>query len=206
MAFRVVCMDGTDQVKQQPHPTNIARIFDCLGGLPFDGGNNSLETVGTVEVALSGKYLPGVGSQGDQVLKILGNAFGDGIAEPIVRGYTFLSHDYMAGDEIVIVGFSRGATAARALAGLVAAKGLLKRSKYNPNLKTDAYLRAVSAWYEYRKPNGNLVDQARLELISGISERDVPTLTPDDYVSPTPVRAVAVFDTVSSLGIPALWL
>ena len=202
MAFRVVCLDGTDQIKVQPHPTNIARIFDCLGGKPVDAGNGSLETVRTGKIALSGKYLPGVGSQGDQVLRVLGNAFGDGIAEPIVRGYTFLSRDYVEGDEIVIVGFSRGATAARALAGLVAAQGLLDKERYDTTKKTDAYLRAISTWYKYREPNGDLVDQERLRLISGIADRDIPPLTAADYVSPTKVRAVAVFDTVSSLGIP----
>ena len=206
MVSHVVCLDGTNQVKQQNNPTNIARIFDSLGGQPFDAGNGSFETVGTGPIAQTGKYLPGVGAQGDAVLKVLGNAFGDGIAEPIVRGYTFLSRSYDIGDTIVIVGFSRGATAARALAGLVAARGLLDKSKYDPNDKTSAYLRAVSAWYSYREPNGDLVDQARLALIGGTTARPVPQLTKDDYVSPTPIRAVGVFDTVSSLGIPLLGL
>ena len=145
MAFRVVCIDGTVQVKEQLHPTNIAHIFDCLGGDPSPAGNGSYETAVLGPVTVSGKYLPGVGSQGDPVLKILGNAFGDGIAEPIVRGYTFFSRDFAAGDEIVILGFSRGATAARALAGLLARKRLLDKTKYDPANKTAAYLRAVSA-------------------------------------------------------------
>ena len=37
-----------------------------------------------------------------------------------------------------------------------------------------------------------------------MTESSVPELTPDDYVTPTPISAVAVFDTVSSLGIPLL--
>src|ERR1019366_3928680 len=104
MVLHVVCLDGTSQVKIQAYPTNISRIFDSLGGDVADAGNGSFETTVTGPPSMTGKYLPGVGTQGDPVLKILGNAFGDGIAEPIVRGYTFLSRNYDAGDEIIITG------------------------------------------------------------------------------------------------------
>src|SRR6201999_3156496 len=95
---------------------------------PADHG--SFETAIGAPPTLWGKYLPGVGTEGDIALKVLGNLFGDGIAEPIVRGYTFLSRNYQAGDAIIITGFSRGATAARALAGFVAGRGLLNRAAY----------------------------------------------------------------------------
>ena len=204
MVMHVVCLDGTDQVKFQANPTNIARIFDTLGGAASDAGNGSFETVVAGPAALRGKYLPGVGTQGDPVLKLLGNAFGGGIAEPIVRGYTFLSRSYSAGDEIIVTGFSRGATAARALAGLVVSQGLLDKTRYNINDKTGAYLRAIAAWYAYRAPHGNLADQARLALIGGTLGQQVPTLNPADYTPPPLIRAVGVFDTVSSLGLPEL--
>ena len=204
MAMHVVCLDGTGQVKVQSNPTNIARIFDSLGGVAAPAGNGSYETAVAGPPTLTGKYLPGVGTQVDPVLKLLGNAFGDGIAEPIVRGYTFLSRNYAAGDEIIITGFSRGATAARALAGLVAAKGLLDPARYNPAVKTDAYLRAVAAWYAYRAPNPDFADQARLALIGGTLGQAVPALTAADFTGPPVVRAVGVFDTVSSLGLPQL--
>ncbi len=197
----VVCLDGTNQVKQQPNPTNIARTFDALGGVPFDGGNGSSETGGAGHPVL-GKYLPGVGTQGSDVLKLLGNAFGDGIAEPIIRGYTYLSRNHTPGAPIIITGFSRGATAARALAGFVAVHGLLNPDKYNPQNKDDAYMRGIAAWYAYREPNGSFIDQTRLALISGTLGRAVPKLTPDDYIAPPKITAVGVYDTVSSLGLP----
>ncbi|MFX8907059.1 DUF2235 domain-containing protein, partial [Acinetobacter baumannii] len=84
---------------------------------------------------------------------------------PIVRGYTFLSRMYEAGDEIFITGFSRGATAARALAGFVVGRGLLDRSRYDASIKNAAYLRAIAAWYLYRKDAPSLADQARLLVI-----------------------------------------
>jgi uncharacterized protein (DUF2235 family) len=204
MVILVVCLDGTNQVKLQPHPTNIARIFDALGGVASDAGNGSFEASMGAPPALIGKYLPGVGTQGDPVLKVLGNAFGDGIAEPIIRGYTFLSRNYVPDAEIIIVGFSRGATAARALAGLVVRQGLLDSTRYDPGDKISAYLRAVAAWYAYRLPKPNFTEQARLALIGGTLGIDVPTLDPADYTAAPLIAAVGVFDTVSSLGLPNL--
>jgi glutathione S-transferase len=105
---------------------------------------------------VTGKYLPRVGSAGSLPLRVLGNLFGDGIAEPIIRGYTYLSRVWAAGDAVVITGFSRGATAARALAGFVVSHGLLEPSRYNPNDK--AYKRAISAWYAYRQSKPDLAN------------------------------------------------
>ncbi|HWF01530.1 MAG TPA: DUF2235 domain-containing protein [Caulobacteraceae bacterium] len=200
MTIHVVCLDGTGQTKLQAHPTNIARIFDALGGEAAAAGNGSFEMTAGGQ---TGKYLAGVGTQADPVLKLLGNAFGAGIAEPIARGYTYLSRVHAPGDQVVITGFSRGATAARALVGLVAARGLLAPT-YDPGDKMAAYLRAVSAWYLYRGDRSDLADQARLELIGGTIGARPPALGPEDFLRPVTVGAVGVFDTVSSLGIPSV--
>lgn len=204
MVMLVVCLDGTDQTKAQQHPTNIARLFDALGGTVADTGNGSFEVAIAGPPPTVGKYLPGVGSLGNPVLRILGDAFGNGIAEPIVRGYTFLSRNYAAGDEIVITGFSRGAAAARALAGFVCGHGLLDSTKYDVSDKDVGYLRAIAAWYAYRKERPDLADQNRVDYISAAAGQTVPTLGPGDCIPPPPVRAVGVFDTVSSLGLPQL--
>lgn len=201
MAKLIVCLDGTNQVFNQLHPTNVALIFKALGGTAADAGNGSLEAS---LPGVAAKYLPGVGSQGNPLLKALGAAFGDGIAEPIVRGYTFLSRSWKTGDEIFIVGFSRGATAARALAGFVVAKGLLDPARYNPADKDDGYARAIAAWYQYREPKHNLLQQARISFISGVSGQSMPALGAADFQAPPPIQAVGVFDTVSSLGLPHL--
>lgn len=202
MKTLIVCLDGTNQVKQQADPTNIARIYDSLGGQSVQAGNGSWETSDGPPVTVFGKYLPGVGTQGSLILKILGNAFGDGIAEPIVRGYTFLSRNYQPGDRIILTGFSRGATAARALAGLVAGQGLLNPANYDPNDRNGSYLRATAAWYHYRSPNPDLANRARLDLIAAAVLKRPPVLGPADFVPVADILAVGVFDTVSSLGLP----
>jgi uncharacterized protein (DUF2235 family) len=60
---------------------------------------------------------------------VLGGALGAGLITRIVRGYTFLSRSWATGDRMFTIGFSRGAYTARALADLVAAKGLLDATK-----------------------------------------------------------------------------
>lgn len=209
MTTHVVCLDGTGQVRSQPNPTNISKIFSALGGAVVDGGNNSWETTSPAgRPSQTGKYLPGVGTAGNSILQILGKAFGDGIAEQIVRAHTFLSRNYSAGDNIIIVGFSRGAAAARALAGFVAVQGLLDKTRYPDDQsqasKDAAYLRAIAAWYQYRQNNPAYANQNRLTDISLQSGQQVPVLTPADYVAVPQVLAVAVFDTVSSVGPPEI--
>jgi glutathione S-transferase len=155
------------------------------------------------------KYLPGVGTQGDLALKILGNLFGDGIAEPIIRGYTYLSRQYKKGDKIIIIGFSRGATAARALAGLIVGQGLLDTQNYNSGeddqAKNGAYIRAIAAWYLYRKEKPDFASNLRIGIIEGLlGTQKLPVLQASDFVPDVPIKAVGVFDTVSSLGLPQL--
>jgi uncharacterized protein (DUF2235 family) len=204
MTIHLVCLDGTGQQMPQTHLTNIALIFDALGGAVVNAGNGSWERTVTQGGATAemGKYLPGVGTQGNLILEALGQGFGDGIAEQIVRGYTFLSRSYLAGDQILITGFSRGAAAARALAGFVAVKGLLTTANYDPTQKDQAYLRAIAAWYLYRKSRPDLANQASLTDIQVQTGETIPTLTPADFIAVPAIDTVAVFDTVSSLGVP----
>jgi uncharacterized protein (DUF2235 family) len=219
MTMHVVCLDGTGQQKPQKYLTNVAKIFDAMGGVVIDGGYDSWETTLSQNgsVVQTGKYIPGVGTkgydylpgvgrQGNDILKVLGLAFGDGIAEQIVRGYTYLSRNYTVGDEIIITGFSRGAAAARALAGFVAGQGLLDPAHYDPADRNTAYLRAIAAWYQYRARDPELARQDRLTDIAVRTKQPIPALTPADYRGVSQIKAVAVFDTVSSVGIPELEL
>jgi uncharacterized protein (DUF2235 family) len=149
-----------------------------------------------------GKYLSGVGTEGIPLFKLVEETVGAGIAEQIVRGYTFLSRNYEPGDEIIIIGFSRGAAAARCLAGFVVGQGLLNPASYHCENKNAAYLRGIAAWYQYRAGQPWLARASSLTDIFVRLGETVPTLTPADYVDVERIHAVAVFDTVSSMGIP----
>ncbi len=56
---------------------------------------------------------------------MLGGAFGFGLSQNVISSYRFLAQNYEPGDEIFIVGFSRGAYTARSLAGMIGRVGLL---------------------------------------------------------------------------------
>ena len=109
--------------------------------------------------------------------------------------YGFLVGDYEAGDEIYIFGFSRGAYAARALAGLIGASGLARR----PN----ADLFEV-AWQHYRvspasrqqPEHANSAERTKIAKYKSIEEGGV-------FHDTRSIKCVAVWDTVGSYGIPA---
>src|SRR4051794_38693147 len=54
--------------------------------------------------------------------------FGIGVTQDIVESYRFICDNYNPGDEIIIIGFSRGAFTARSVAGMVCALGFLNRA------------------------------------------------------------------------------
>ena len=129
-------------------------------------------------------YDDGVGSDGNPIDKLLGGAFGDGLFQKIKDGYTKIAHVYEQGDEIFIFGFSRGAFTARSLAGMIAICGL-PTAAFDNNL-TD------SAFQAYR--NRDKDQQTAL----------LATLNGKYAMFNAPIKMVGVWDTVGSLGIPAL--
>jgi uncharacterized protein (DUF2235 family) len=57
---------------------------------------------------------------------VRGGAFGVGLSHNIEDAYTYLISEYRPGDELFLVGFSRGAYTVRSLAGLIRNSGILK--------------------------------------------------------------------------------
>jgi uncharacterized protein (DUF2235 family) len=158
---------------------------------------------GVVQIA---KYIHGVGDSDSFLKKAMGGMFGMGVIARIVRGYTFISRNYDAGDEIHIAGFSRGAYTARALAGMISSVGLLNRAEYDPDDKNEAYRLGVAAWCKCKNMSlhgaGKLTDLANhlLNFVGGFFARQ---LDADQLIADVPIKSVAVWDTVGSMGIPA---
>jgi uncharacterized protein (DUF2235 family) len=212
----VFCADGTwngpgqaDSDDKTALTTNVFRLFINLDG--HDTPETAL-LANEQERVLSGdngpvqcaKYLHGVGDSDNFLVKALGGTVGAGLITRIVRGYTYISRNYQPGDRIFIVGFSRGAYTARALAGMIAAKGLLDAQKNNLDDKTNAYRLGSAVWYAYRRA----AVQANSDLFGRLQETvlDLPhflALPPgNDQLISAPIEAVAVWDTVGALGIP----
>ncbi|KXH41149.1 peptidoglycan binding domain-containing protein [Colletotrichum simmondsii] len=70
-------------------------------------------------------YHPGVGSSDSAVDKFTGGLFGVGLDQAIREVYNFICTNYVDGDDIILIGFSRGAFTARSVADMIATVGLL---------------------------------------------------------------------------------
>ncbi|MEZ5199914.1 MAG: DUF2235 domain-containing protein [Micropruina glycogenica] len=68
-------------------------------------------------------YEKGVGT--NWYTKITGGVFGAGLSNRIQDGYQWLAENFAEGDQIYLVGFSRGAYTARSLVGMIRNAGLL---------------------------------------------------------------------------------
>ena len=69
-------------------------------------------------------YQAGVGTGDSLYDQLIGGGTGLGLAEHIREAYGFLTNNYMPGDQIFLIGFSRGAFTARSIAGLISLVGI----------------------------------------------------------------------------------
>lgn len=213
----VFCADGTwngpggDDASDKGKPcTNVFKLFSNLDGANSDADARLADEQERVLPGADGtpaqvaKYLHGVGDSDNFLVKVLGGAPGAGIITRIVRGYTFVSRNYAPGDSIVLVGFSRGAYTARALAGLIAARGLLDATQTDLTDKDKAYRAGAAVWLAHRKA----ALRARPDLLGRLEAFafDLPAFLSQAPAAPmvtdVPIAAVAVWDTVGALGIP----
>lgn len=81
-------------------------------------------------------------------------AVGEGLRENVRAAYVFLSNNYAKGDEIFLLGFSRGAFTARAVAGVIATVGLLTKKglAYWPEIFMDVMHRR-DPYYRPKNPD-----------------------------------------------------
>ena len=134
-------------------------------------------------------YNSGVGTRALE--RVRGGLFGAGLDRNIIDAYQWLVETYEPGDDIFIVGFSRGAYTARSLAGFITKCGLLKPGA--PLGVNELFIRYRSA------PDSR--------TIRGLAGLEPGTLSLQErwllkHAQAIPVAFVGVWDTVGSLGIP----
>ena len=127
-------------------------------------------------------YEPGL--QWDSWRGVRDVAAGRGINRQIKRAYGYLASRYREGDQIFLLGYSRGAYAVRSLAGIIDRVGLLRQ-----NCATERNIRQAYRLYECT-PKGDVVGA----FAKAHCHDDVP------------IEMIGVWDTVKSLGINALVL
>src|SRR5215469_97764 len=116
----VVLIDGTWNKEGAGADTNVAK----LDGATRAAGQAFIKATAADGFAQHVHYHDGVGVEGNLLNKLLGGAIGLGLKKIIQEVYETIVADFVARDEIYIFGFSRGAYAARALAGLIGASGI----------------------------------------------------------------------------------
>ena len=170
----VLCFDGTwnrpgdeDLDDSQQIETNVRRFYESVAQQAPDG---------TVQVAW---YDQGVGAHWYD--HAVGGIIGSGLDINIVQGYRFLAEQYEDGDDIFILGFSRGAYTACSLAGMIRNCGLVTKRFVD--------LQSAIACGIYRTRDDG-VDSTAAKLFRQQFARKVR------------IKCLGVWDTVGALGIP----
>ncbi|WP_198008823.1 DUF2235 domain-containing protein [Methylocystis rosea] len=168
-------IDGTWNVTKSN--TNVWRLFSlCARG----------ETSNVTQVSY---YIRGLGTTFGS--KLSGGAWGSGINDLITDSYEWLIPRYNPGDEIFIFGFSRGAYAARSLAGLIAKNGII--SPGSPIGVGELYGR-------YRDEKAETIYQLRIDESNGESKnQSVLDRWLLKHSRPADINMIGVWDTVGAL-------
>lgn len=163
----IILMDGTLATMNGPRATHIGTI------------RRLVRRAGPVRI----HYARGL--SWDDWRGISAVATGRGVEERIAAAYGWLASSWRPGDPIFIFGYSRGAFAARSLAGMIGRVGLL-----TPRAATERNIRL--AWRFYHRGGS-------AAAMAAFRRRCHPEVTID---------MVGVFDTVMALGVrlPLLWM
>lgn len=121
----IICIDGTTNATEvapgEPTPSNVLLFA------------RALKTVDKASAPQIVNYIRGVGTDvsAGPVGRTAASARGTGLSQIVQNAYEFLTNNYEADDYVYILGFSRGAAAARSLSGFTELFGVLPRSLMN---------------------------------------------------------------------------
>ena len=201
----IVCMDGTWQTLNQDQLTNIGIIARSIAHKETRADGSHVhqiviytQGVGSSLGALARRGL--LGNLSARLNRFAGGAFGEGLEDGILDTYLRLAFNYETGDEIFIFGFSRGAFAARRLAGLINTAGIVSR-RFIP-MARDAFR------LYYDKPRDDAPEAVKREheaaasqfrTLYGKGDRN-PDGTRRRTDDVPPIKYLGVFDTVVQRG------
>lgn len=169
-ATHVIILDGTMSSLEPGYETHAGQLYKLLREV------SSRES-------LTVYYEPGI--QWKEWRATLDVMQGRGINKQIKRAYGVLATRYRAGDKIVLAGYSRGAYAARSIAGVIELMGLVKSE--------NATERMIQLAYRHYCQGG------RGAAAEAFRNRHCH--------ASVEIEAVAVWDTVKALGfrLPFVW-
>lgn len=170
----IIGCDGTWQTDTQENPTNVSLLLNALA---------DADATGAPQIR---KHFDGVAAHKKGLAKIFGGITGHGLSKKIRASYLYLAENYNPGDDIVLIGFSRGSYEVRSLAGLIYKCGIPNRHGISGNNLEAAVEHAYEFYRCNLKPNS---DEAK-------------AFRTTHAVHECPKMILACFDTVGSLGIP----
>ncbi len=195
-----IFIDGTWNRPDAENPTNALRLSRCVRHQDRRDG-----------VAQQVIYAAGVGagSANTALGRIIDRAFGGGLGWGLLGlmedTYRNLVFAYEPGDEIYIFGFSRGAFAARSLAGLIRSSGICRPAELH------RLPEAVERYKSGRETTQPWTDESHVwradfapDTATSAAEmrwraKERPAQTPVQLS----LRYLGVWDTVKALGVPA---
>ncbi|KAF1983722.1 hypothetical protein K402DRAFT_337901 [Aulographum hederae CBS 113979] len=170
-------------------PSNVTRMLRAIKTESSDG------------IQQIGYYHEGIGTSGGIVEKVVGGLTGEGLASDVREAYSFIANNYQPGDEIFLLGFSRGAYTARSVAGLIGEVGLLTKRGLQSLVEVYRDVRhRRDAHYRPKNPNipfPNKPSASNPAYREELERRGLSTLG-------IHVKAIGVWDTVGSLGAPRI--
>ncbi|MDU8926779.1 DUF2235 domain-containing protein [Alisedimentitalea sp. MJ-SS2] len=193
----IICIDGTGN-EIGDRETNVLKLYKTLDKNDPDQMTHYIMGIGTY-------YGPQWFGQLRKMMRgFLGQTFGYGLEDDVLSAYRVICENYVSGDtryrnrtdrkakreafendQIYITGFSRGAYAARMLAGFIHNFGFVDRSKLHLVAPVFRAYRQVSD--SRKNAKDDLVFQSLREYERALRPKSAP------------IRALLLFDTVSSL-------
>lgn len=176
----VICIDGTwsvyaktteERLLEDTAWTNVQKIRTLI--------SERDRQTGIPQVVF---YTRGIGTSDQYYRNLIDGATANGLDEQILDAYMTLCDNFESGDEIYLIGYSRGATAVRALAGLISHCGILKSDMVH--FMKYSWLKFIAEFEPKFKENPDY----------NVAIKELPTMIHEEDV--TKIKSVAVWDTV----------
>jgi len=197
----ILCSDGTGNIANKDRGTNVFKLYEAVDLHP--------------DLNQKVFYDDGVGTERFKLLKLLGGAFGLGLSRNVRQLYASLARVYEPGDNIYLFGFSRGAFTVRTLAGFITRCGVLDAKTHCHN--DGELMKFVEGAYKaYRRRYSTLVADIWRLLFRWNTKRKYGFTEATEFRQQyahqlgqgkdTPIHFIGVWDTVSAVGFPIIWV
>ncbi len=190
--------DGVDQV-----PSNITRIVRAIPPVGLDHTGPQPKPITQVTFYQNGIGTGYGGWYQQYIGKYVSGATGEGLAFNIREAYNFICSNYHRDDEVILLGFSRGAFTARSISTLIRQLGLLTPKGLSHLVEiTDDWEHQMNKDYKSPYPDEPFPNRPSFSTKEYHKTLHDLKMTRQNIS----IKCVAVWDTVGALGLPTIAL